>query len=357
MQKIHIKHSVGRELVKDRVLSLIHEQGLVAGDKILSQNQLAKIFKVNPLTARKALDELAAVGELYRVKGKGTFVGPAPESTPLLEACLVLPGDELTDPKRNPECWHIVQDIFKAFMHNTASGDIFSTMTYSPDDDIAILKPALDKFKAVFFLGELEFPRLINQIIEQGKPRVVLLQCLSDCELPCLRITSDEFEGTRKAIHFLANSGYRKIAFLGSSLRDEKFDGYRQGLEDYGIGFSEALVVRGLNSQNDGFRGASVLMGRNEEYDAVFVDTDLKAVDVVDYFRVQGIRVPDDLGVMGYDGVDNLVNRPPYLTTVRILYDEIVRQAILKVTDKQNADSFAEIVYVTGEIVKGKTTR
>jgi DNA-binding transcriptional regulator YhcF (GntR family) len=69
-----IKRQTVREAVKEQVRRWIESSGLRAGDRIMSQNELAKKMSVDPMTVHKALTELADEGLIVRIKGKGTFV-------------------------------------------------------------------------------------------------------------------------------------------------------------------------------------------------------------------------------------------------------------------------------------------
>ena len=103
-----------------------------------------------------------------------------------------------------------------------------------------------------------------------------------------------------------------------STWAEGDLNGYRMALKDFGIPVDEELIFRGFSLQKDGTRAASILMARGMPCDAVFADTDLLALGMIEHFRTKGIKIPEDIGIMGYHGLEVATAQPPYLTSVSI---------------------------------------
>ncbi len=352
-----VKKMKGAEKVKAEVLSWIKEHNPEPGHKFFSQRELARLLKVDPMTAHKALNELTKEGKLYSEHGKGTFVGPKPEKINFLNLALALPKSNLENSSKNPENWHIVQKIYSAFLQSLKVGETFSTIVYPTDASGAEAIEKFSKYDAVFFASEREYAALIKKLIEKKQTQVAIIGCPSDYAPECLKLSVALTESVRQAVSFLAQKGYRRIGYIGSTKMKEKIEGYKMALSDYGLAMNEKNVVLNIDSQYDGARGASILIAQGLECDCIFVDTDLKAIGVIDYLQKQGKKIPKDIGVMGFDGLDQFVNAPPYLTTVKTDFNELIDAALKKIREKDNKEIINSSIEIPGNIIPNKTVK
>ena len=81
------------------------------------------------------------------------------------------------------------------------------------------------------------------------------------------------------------------------------------------------------------------------------------AFDGLDHLQQAGVRVPDDVGVMGYDGLDHATRHPPYLTTVRIPWRRMIETALEELARHKGGASPVKHVSILGDVVAGKTVR
>ncbi|BDZ40353.1 LacI family transcriptional regulator [Microbacterium suwonense] len=128
-------------------------------------------------------------------------------------------------------------------------------------------------------------------------------------------------DGARAATEHLVSLGHRRIAHLRgrtdleSAQQREK--GYRSALEDAGIRFDPTLVADGGYRTADSTAGAHALLELPEPPTAVFAANDLSAIEMIRVAAEHGLRVPDDLSVIGFDDIPNAAAHTPQLTTVR----------------------------------------
>ncbi|MBW4710365.1 LacI family DNA-binding transcriptional regulator [Roseobacter sp. YSTF-M11] len=133
-------------------------------------------------------------------------------------------------------------------------------------------------------------------------------------------VTSDNVAGGRKLADFLIAGGHRRIAHIAgwedASTQIDREAGFRAGLEAAGL----SLFARGVGNFNfeTAQAAAREMFSGSDHPDAVFVANDHMAFAVMDVLRYElGLRVPDDVSVVGYDDV-TLSHWPSYnLTTVR----------------------------------------
>ena len=134
----------------------------------------------------------------------------------------------------------------------------------------------------------------------------------------------DDQEGARLATAYLIEQGHTRIGLITahawSTNARPRLDGYRQALDEAGIAFDEALVVAGHTTKHAGYseeagaEAMETLLGLPDPPTAVFAASDVQAYGAWSYARDQGLIVPRDLSVVGYD--DLKLSRFLDLTTV-----------------------------------------
>jgi DNA-binding LacI/PurR family transcriptional regulator len=134
-------------------------------------------------------------------------------------------------------------------------------------------------------------------------------------------VTIDNLNGARAATRHLVDRGHRHIAYIGDEFGfqsdTERFAGYRQILEDAGIGFEPGLVARGDSGPETGVRAMSQLLAAPKPPTAVFCYNDMIAIGAMRAAREKGLAIPVDLSVVGFDDLFVSSYIDPPLTTVR----------------------------------------
>lgn len=135
-------------------------------------------------------------------------------------------------------------------------------------------------------------------------------------------VASDNEGGAYDAVRHLIGLGRRRIAYigkLGSTHWEfvERRQGYRRALQDAGMAWDPALEIDSQLTLEDGVDAAARLMQSNVPFDAVFASTDMLALGAMRHMLSQGLRIPGDVSVMGFDDlwVGNAIWPP--LSTVR----------------------------------------
>jgi DNA-binding LacI/PurR family transcriptional regulator len=144
----------------------------------------------------------------------------------------------------------------------------------------------------------------------------------------------DDVAGGMMAAQYLINKGHRRIAFLGDTDLPEysihpvsqRLIGFRQALETAGLSIPPEYVILTPYSQEQARQAAHKLMHMSEAPTAIFSATDLQAFGVLKAAREMGLKIPDDLAVIGFDDLDmaDYVG----LTTVRQHLDDSGRIAV-----------------------------
>jgi LacI family transcriptional regulator len=134
-------------------------------------------------------------------------------------------------------------------------------------------------------------------------------------------IGATNWAGGLAATEHLLALGHRRIGLIAGPQRllcsRARLDGYRAAVEGAGLAYDESLVVEGDFYHESGFAGAAQLLDRPEPPTAVFASSDQMALGVYEAVRRRGLRVPDDVSVVGFDDLPEVRWCSPPLTTVR----------------------------------------
>lgn len=148
----------------------------------------------------------------------------------------------------------------------------------------------------------------------------------------------DNQAGAREAVAHLIDRGHRRIAFLGADLGHpslkERLDGYRLALAAAGIAEDPDLLF--VTNEAKPERGTGLTLGQAvlaSDATAVFCVNDALALGVLDVARRQGIVVPDELAVVGFDDVAGAADALPPLTTVRVFKEQLGELALRRLND------------------------
>lgn len=133
-------------------------------------------------------------------------------------------------------------------------------------------------------------------------------------------INIDNYGGARKAVEYLASTGRKNIGLISGPLEWLEARQRKQGWEDaikaQGLTPSDQHCAEGSWSSASGALSFATLLEKYPKMDAVFVSNDQMALGVLHYANEHGIRIPDDLSVIGFDDVTEAAYFTPSLTTV-----------------------------------------
>ncbi|MBA4496447.1 LacI family DNA-binding transcriptional regulator [Paenactinomyces guangxiensis] len=179
-------------------------------------------------------------------------------------------------------------------------------------------------------LGEKQVDGIIftSEVLTEDYYRVlkamnipVILVSTFSLRYPFPYVKVDDKHAAYHATEYLIKQGHRKIAMISGTEGDEiagtpRIEGYREALRDYGIPFQENLFVFGDFGYRSGCAAMKKLLERGEEFTAVFAASDEMATGALSVAYQHGIKVPDQLSIIGYDNLQIAEMSVPPLTTV-----------------------------------------
>lgn len=153
-------------------------------------------------------------------------------------------------------------------------------------------------------------------------------------------IQSDNVEGARLAIRHLADLGHRKIAHItgpsGNVLTAVRRRGMMEERARLGLPAREDWIIRGDFSLQSGFEAAAKIIAMEDRPTAVFCAADTVAFGLMAGLTTGGLRVPQDISVVGFDDIDMSEYYVPALTTIRQDRVRLGRTAAARLLDCLN---------------------
>lgn len=133
-------------------------------------------------------------------------------------------------------------------------------------------------------------------------------------------VHAEDFGGARQAVQHLLDLGHRRIGYIGGrrelTSTDERERGFRTTLTEAGITPDPALMGHGKYTTIDTIEPARRILSAPERPTAIFAANDLSAIGVLEVARELGLRVPEDLSIVGFDNVPESFSCDPPLTTI-----------------------------------------
>jgi DNA-binding LacI/PurR family transcriptional regulator len=185
------------------------------------------------------------------------------------------------------------------------------------------------RFAGVLIIGGLP-DELALTYHRKGVKVVLIDKHMSKKDISC--VVPDNKAGTLDLARYLVNLGHRRIAFLGAAkdpVVDLRFNTFIQVLKDAGCSFQSGDYITGGYEIKPACIAVKQYLSskRNNKPSAIFAINDEAAIGAMKALQEQGLRVPEDISVTGYDDISWAAHTIPPLTTVRIPREEMGRMA------------------------------
>ncbi len=313
---------------------------------------IAEILGVSTVTVSKALGGKDGVSESLRseIQKKAAELGytQAPTAKPKSIGVLV------------PEHFFGTNTFYSRFYSEisiaAAASDALTTLEIISDsDERALNLPGLFSLSdGIIFLGQFT-DSYINTISDTGKP-YVLLDFYSDMS-DAPSIVSDNTNDCYRITKYLIDCGHRNIGFVGSVFETTSI------LDRY-LGYHRAVIQHLLPQRPDwvipdrrnGILSDTVSLPASLP-DAFVCNCDDTAVRLIDQLRSKGIRVPEDISVVGYDDSPVASACEPKLTTCRVDTRKMSESAVLSLFSAIDGNTVPCRLLVRGEIVERQSVK
>jgi signal transduction histidine kinase/DNA-binding LacI/PurR family transcriptional regulator/AraC-like DNA-binding protein len=215
--------------------------------------------------------------------------------------------------------------------------------TASPDDPLRPAWPALASDVDFVPVGPWNTDGLLiaNPLI--SKARSQYIQKLRDDGHPVVfiaqgergpTVSADNESGITQAIQHLVAHGHRQIAFIAGNPDDvegdsgDRLKAYRAAMQHFGLAVDLRLVVAGHHTSSSGYRAMRQILESAVKFTAVLASNDESAIGAMQALHEAGLRIPQDVAIIGFDDrAEALVQSPP-LTSVHVPLVKLGYQAL-----------------------------
>ncbi len=176
-----------------------------------------------------------------------------------------------------------------------------------------------------------------------------------------ITIVSDNVKGMRELTTYVYEQGHRKIAYihgLESAVTQSRLSSFYRTLQEYGVTVPDEYVVASpYRDTVAAFETTNQLLDLPDPPTCIFFPDDFAAFGGINAIRQRGLRIPEDVSVVGYDGIEIARRISPVLTTIVQDTDKIGSLAASKLIDLINnpKGTLIEQIVVDGKLEKGES--
>lgn len=296
--------------LKKRIL----EREYKPGEKLPYERELCDAYGVKRVTIRKSLEMLAEEGLIVKHMGLGSFVS----------------GDDETANHDVPDAGATILFVMRRnendIYHNTSSCNtrIFFEMeqicrkngyllSYAGIDEQTSLSDLVrDHQVCGVFLASSYLEKVREEIAGLKIPAVMLNQYAPEL----LSVMPDNLGMVQLVVSHLKEMGHKRIAYVDgmpdSYNAQERWESFRFAMYDHGLTVDESLYFAGNWTFDGGRAAARRMLALKQLPTAVFSASDMMAAGVMEELRQNGLRVPEDISVIGYDNLEiDMMLSPP----------------------------------------------
>ncbi len=263
---------------------------------------------------------------------------------------------------------YIASDITNPSFPETARGVVvkakeygYSVMFFDANQDSKVEKEAIQLLRSKQVDGIiLSFSEANRDELEKLKqerfPVVQIYRKSSRSAISTIAI--DNVGSGFRATQYLLDAGHRRIAHLTTGTLTqsgyERMKGYGQALEEAGIALDEVLIQTGVNTVESGKECMNRLLDLQERPTAVFASHDVLAIGAYEAILDRGLKIPDDISVLGHDNIELSRLVRPKLTTIDTFKYRLGEASVDLLVEEMNAHApqNKEIVFSSELVIR-----
>lgn len=346
----HIASVPRWKVIRDELCALIPQYAY--GQRFCSIVEICEKYDVSTITARRALDELQAMGLVEKIRSRGTVVRQLDKTTQIR---LVVPASIRQD-------YLSISDILRRVVQGVKSiadqqGVDFDLVSESH------LNTLFDQHEGRFgFLLLHQCSEETINMLQQNQWAYLILNPLDHWKgKPHVR--SDRYQAGYLGAKHLINLGHKRIGYILGAISRRHFrdrlNGYRAALKEAGIPFRWSLVHEsdGEHAEQDQ-QAVTDMLACDTPPTAIMAGDDNRAIYILNTLQKRGIKVPEDISVLGYPNNPETRMTSPALSVIDARY-ELVGEAAMKMVLSQlyeNANPAKQAVTMQPELLEREST-
>ncbi len=184
-------------------------------------------------------------------------------------------------------------------------------------------------------------------------------------EIEAHKIVVDDFGGAYKATEHLISQGAKNIAHIGGPLNlgiyQNRLLGYKEALKNAGLVADESMLIHNSLTREEGTKAIEKLFSKSNKPDAIFCANDTTALSSIIYLRQKGIKIPDDVLVVGFSNEPFSEVVTPSISTIQQPGFEMGKMAaellIGQIHSKSKTSEYQTIVMPTKLIIRQSSVK
>ncbi|WP_033166290.1 LacI family DNA-binding transcriptional regulator [Clostridium sp. KNHs205] len=151
------------------------------------------------------------------------------------------------------------------------------------------------------------------------------------------QVICDGYEATREALNYLIQCGHKRIGYIGETVNEARYNAYINIASKKKLEYDNSIVCSCPQNGAGGYQGADMLLKKAKPLPtAVFCATDVTAIAAIRRFTEAGIKIPDDISVIGMDDIELAGYVSPMLTTIGMPKSELGNIAVQTLVNRIN---------------------
>jgi len=215
---------------------------------------------------------------------------------------------------------------------------------------------------AGIFIGQNNDDPIIREIISAGYKVALVDQSVKSDESiynKCIIVNADNYSGAYRATKYLIDLNHKSIAHITGEKEKissvERVKGYKQALIDANIPIVNSLIVKSDFTEQGGYIAAKKLLAKTQP-SAIFVSNDNMAIGALKAIDEIGLKVPEDISIVGFDDIEVAKYLTVPLTTIKITFAEMAAVAVKAIVNlTENNINFSANYIVPVELIKRKS--
>lgn len=294
----------------------IQEGNFKKGERITTIPQICERFGVSNIVARRVLQELSKQGLVVNKPGYGAVIARSSNVNKLMM---------FAPPTFNSALESSPSTVFK--LVSSIDG-----MCKQLGIEMIIVNSTeilMEEGQVVLFL--YDFINDVSWMIDKSRCKLIFVHSPKKIK-NFNTVRHGLFEGAYLITSHLISRGYKKIGYIGGLSFDwyiARFQGYLEALKQHGLGVNLEFVKETSGYEKEENHNAfKELFKMKDRPEAIFCSNDRRAIDILEYCEKEGIKVPGDIAIAGFDNIFESECTNPQLTTVDTKLDEVGKQSV-----------------------------
>jgi DNA-binding LacI/PurR family transcriptional regulator len=342
LRRIHLVST--REVPRDRSRATIDDVARRAGVSTATVSRV--INNIGPVAQKTRDIVLNAIADLdYRPRSAAQIL--ARKKTNTIGLLFTAISGEFFFP--------LLSGIERAAQENSYNLLIYSTQTIEGDDTAFPLPIGEHNTDGVIVYVNSLSQEALNRFYQLGFPVVLIHQTPPD-GIIIPSVTVENKDGARRIVdHLIEVHGLHRIAYLSGSIDQEDSHwremGYRESLTSHDIQYDPALVSTGGFNREIAEAAVKKWLADGVGFDAIFAADDEMAIGVLTALDQAGLKVPEDIALVGFDDIYLARYLTPPLTTVRAPTEEVGREAIQLLIQQIQGQETDPVILLPTELI------